>query len=38
MKNSTCRQRAKKDSSDTFFLYVAFHSAWSSFLGLFDWD
>ena len=38
MRNTTYRQKAKKDSSDTFFLYVAFHSVWSSFLGLFGED
>ena len=38
MAQSTYRRKAKKDASDQFFLYVAFHSAWSSLISFFTDD
>ena len=36
MGQSAYRKRMKKDASDQFFLYVAFHSAWTAFINFFD--
>jgi len=35
MAQSTYRKQAKKDATDQFFLYVAFHSAWSAIIEFF---
>ena len=36
MAQSTRRKRVKKDASDQFFLYVIFHSAWTSIMNFFN--
>ena len=36
LSQSKYRKRVKKDASDQFFLYVAFHSAWTAVMSLFD--
>jgi len=36
MSKSTYRKRMKKDASDQFFLYVAFHSAWTAVMNFFN--
>jgi len=36
MAQSTYRKQARKDASDQFFLYVAFHSAWSAIVEFFN--
>ena len=36
MAQSSHRKRMKKDASDQFFLYVAFHSAWTAFINFFN--
>ena len=33
---TTSRRIKKKDTTDTFFLYVAFHSVWSSIVNFFN--
>lgn len=36
MAHSTYKDRAKKEASQTFFLYVFFHSIWTSIFKLFE--
>lgn len=36
MAQSAYRKRMKKDASDQFFLYVAFHSAWTAVMNFFS--
>ena len=36
MAQSTYRKKVKKDVSDQFFLYVAFHSAWTTIMNFFN--
>jgi hypothetical protein len=38
MAQSTYRKKVKKDASDQFFLYVAFHSAWTAVVNFFHHD
>jgi hypothetical protein len=38
MAQSTYKKKAKKEASETFFLYVAFHSALSAIANLFKDD
>jgi len=35
MAQTKYRKQVKKDASDQFFLYVAFHSAWTAVMSLF---
>ena len=36
MAQSAYRKKVKKDTSDQFFLYVAFHSAWTTIMNFFN--
>ena len=38
MAQSTYKKRIRKDASDQFFLYVAFHSAFSAIVNFFKED
>ncbi len=38
MAQSTYRKKVKKDASDQFFLYVAFHSVWTAVVNFFHHD
>ena len=36
MARSVYHKKMKKDASDQFFLYVAFHSAWTAVMNFFN--
>jgi hypothetical protein len=36
MAQSTYKKRQRKEATDTFFLYVFFHSIWTGFFKLFE--
>ena len=38
MAQSTYKKRAKKEATETFFLYVLFHSIWSGIINMFNDD
>ena len=38
MAQSAHRKRVKKEATETFFLYVFFHSIWTGVINLFDHD
>jgi len=38
MAQSTYKKKAKKEATDTFFLYVAFHSVFTALANLFNDD
>jgi len=38
MAQSTYKKRAKKEATETFFLYVFFHSIWTGIINIFNDD
>lgn len=38
MAQTTYRKKSKRDASDQFFFYVAFHSAWTAVVDFFTGD